>query len=66
MKPIDAKTDDEICKLPRDNFPASTGKWTAFLQPHSVSLHQPNGGGWVEIPREQWDVICKWYMGLVP
>jgi hypothetical protein len=66
-RPIDARTDEQICKLPRDNFPASSCKWTAFIFGNEhIFLSAPHGKGGVEIPREQFDVICKWYMGVVP
>lgn len=65
-KPIDAKTDEKICALPRDNFPASNGKWSILINPDHVFISAPKGETGFEIPRDQWDVICKWYMGVVP
>lgn len=67
--PIQARTFDEVCKLPRDNFPASDRVWNLMLQPenNAVLLIQPNAQGeTIEIPRDQWDVMVKWYMGIVP
>lgn len=66
MKPIDAKTTKQIAGLPRDNFPASIAKWTALLSEDEVYLSAPRGAGGFSIPRDQFDVIVKWYMGIVP
>lgn len=69
LKPIEARTWDEVCSLPRDNFPASSRVWTLMLSPesHEVHLHGPAGSKEsVAIPRDEWDVMVKWYMGVVP
>ena len=62
MRPYDAKTEDQICKLRRDNYPAESGVWSILIGDDHVSLHQPGGGGFVVIPRDQFNTIVRWYM----
>lgn len=60
--PINAKTETQICKLRRDNYPASGDVWSLLVSVGEVSLHHPEGKGYVSIPRDQFDKIVRWYM----
>lgn len=60
-RPRDAKTFDQICELRRDNYPPKHGVWSILLSDDHVSLHQPDGG-YVTIPRREFNVIVDWYM----
>lgn len=62
MRPRDAKTSKDRCALVEDNFPRDPDEWGILLDDDHVSIHMPGGGGWVEIPREQWDALVDWYM----
>jgi hypothetical protein len=61
-KPINAKSENTIGKLPRDNYPPEVGHWSILLSPDHVALHLPEGGGWAEIPRKEFDRLARWYV----
>jgi hypothetical protein len=61
MKPYDAKTERDRIGLQRDNFPPKNGVWSILLSGGHVSLHSPEGG-WVEIPRKQFNALVDWYL----
>ena len=62
MRPYNAKTLDQICELRRDNYPPENDVWSILLSGDHVSLHPPAGGGYVTIPRDQFNTIVRWYM----
>ena len=68
MKPIDAKTDADICLLERDNFPDNNTGFSILMGTKHISLHFPpdfvaGEGRWLEFPRDEFDAIVKWYTG---
>lgn len=62
MKPADALTHSDRAKLQSDNFPPDSGVWSILLNYEHVSLHVPEGGGWVEIPHDEFRRIAEWYL----
>lgn len=64
MKPIEAQTIEDICQLERDNYPDNNKAWSILMGVKHISLHSPSGeSGWLEIPRDQFDAIVRWYVG---
>lgn len=64
MKPIDAKTEQDIVALGRDNIETQCGLgW--MLNPGYVSLHF-GAGKWLKIPRTDLDQFVRWYTGESP
>lgn len=61
-RPYDVKTLDQVCELRRDNYPSEPDVWSIMVSGDKVSLHYPHGGGWVEIPRAQFNTLVRWYM----
>ncbi len=59
MKPYDAKFQKDLTELVSDNF-GPLGSWSIMLDGDHVSLHSPEGG-WVSIPRAQFNAIVDWY-----
>jgi len=67
MKPIDAKTFDQICELEFDNIDTANG-CALLLGDDEVSIYPPNNSApYVSIPREDFEEMIEWYMeGKVP
>ena len=65
LRPVDARTFDQICALPRDGFDGET--WWLSLDPDSVTVCQQKSGqastGRVRIPRRDFDGLIAWYTG---
>jgi len=61
MKPRNCRTTEDLLKCRTDNFPGIGDRWSILNQEQCVSLHQPNGGGWVTIPRKDFNAIVDWY-----
>lgn len=62
MTPYDAHRIKEILKLKEDNFPRKTDKFSILLGENTVSIHCPEGGGYVVIPKRQFNKIVDWYL----
>lgn len=64
MRPIDAKTDKQICKLRRDNL--STKEFWILLGEGEVTLAKQRNLAPAEvmlkIPRAQFDRLVRWYV----
>lgn len=66
MRPYDAKTDDDLISMESDNHPGETGQWSILHNGGHVSLHAPEGRGYISIPRDQFNVIVDWYVANQP
>jgi len=64
LSPKDALDNDTICRMESDNFPLNDGGVSIMNNGPSVSLHfkKGDGGGWLEIPKDQFNAIIEWYM----
>lgn len=61
-RPYDVTKTREFLDMESDNFPQKNGVWSILHSGSYVSLHQPGGGGYVQIPRKQFNAIVDWYM----
>lgn len=65
MKPIDARSFQQICSLPIDC--RESGDFWMQLEEDKVSIVQQKKGNKpmqeIDIPREIFDELCKWYVG---
>lgn len=67
MKPIEAKTHDDICKLKRDNIETVSGFGLLLSDEDHISIHQPKGGRYIELPRRDFEeMIARYVRGVVP
>lgn len=62
MRPYDVKTEAEILQLDSDNHPRDAGKFSVLHCGDSVSIHAPNGEGFMSIPVEQFNALVEWYI----
>lgn len=62
MRPRDVRSEADILRMRSDNFPRNPEKWGILNDIDKVSLHPPQGGGWIEIPRKEFNAIVDWYM----
>jgi len=64
MKPIDAKSNAQICKLKRDNV-STAGFWLLIDGPNVTLAKQKVGESaeqMLSIPRSQFDKLARWYV----
>lgn len=61
MTPRDATTLKKILTLKEDNFPREPEKWGILVTEGDVSIHPPHGGGFIRIPRKQFNALIDWY-----
>ena len=66
MRPYDARTTYQLLKMETDNFPREAEKWSILHNGQNVSLHAPNGDGYISIPVEDFNAIVDWYMADQP
>lgn len=61
MRPYDVTNTEQFINMESDNH-GERGEWSILHNGDHVSLHGPNGGRWVNIPRDQFNSIVDWYM----
>lgn len=61
MKPYDVTDADQLLEMESDNHPSGHEEWSILHSGDEISLHDPKGG-YVVIPRDQFNVIVDWYM----
>lgn len=62
LAPWQARTQAQLCALPRDGVDAAT--WWALLDGDMILCQQRTGKaatGRVDIPRAEWDALVDWY-----
>lgn len=61
MTPREATTLEKILKLSQDNWPIEPKKWSILVSENRISIHQPVNGGFLSIPRKEFDALIDWY-----
>lgn len=62
MRPYDILDTDQFIGMESDNHPGDADKWSILHNGDHVSIHAPNGDGFVSIPTEQFNAIVDWYI----
>ena len=62
MRPYDVTKVEQFLDMESDNHPPEPDKWSILHNGNYVSLLAPNGANWIEIPRDQFNVMVDWYM----
>ncbi|MFC6487309.1 hypothetical protein [Nitratireductor sp. GCM10026969] len=65
-RPYDVRDTEELLSMESDNYPQDSGVWSILHHGDTVSIHAPSGGGWVDIPVEQFNEMVDWYMRPQP
>ncbi|WP_262027102.1 hypothetical protein [Microvirga sp. Mcv34] len=65
LRPYDVTDTARFLQMESDNHPQEFGHWSILHNGDHVSLHGPDGG-WIEIPRDQFNAIVDWYMAPQP
>lgn len=66
MRPYDVTDVEQFLEMESDNHPRESDKWSILHNGSYVTLHPPKSGSWIEIPRDQFNVIVDWYMANQP
>lgn len=62
MRPYDVTSTDQLLDMESDNHPQDPAKWSILHNGEYLTLHAPNGCGFVSIPRDQFNEIVDWYI----
>lgn len=62
MRPRDVTDTEQFLEMESDNHSQKPDAWSILHNGNHVSLHRPDGSGWVEIPTDQFNEIVDWYM----
>lgn len=64
LKPIEARTFDQICSLPRDGY--DTKRFWLLVNIGTVTLCEQQNGkpstNTMELPRAEFDKLVRWYV----
>jgi hypothetical protein len=67
MKPIETKTNEDLCMLETDNFQGFVDGWSMLLGVKEVYLHSgPPERYSIAIPKEEFDKLVAWYTADQP
>jgi hypothetical protein len=61
-RPRDVKNVNDFVHMESDNHPQVHKVWSILHSGEHVSLHAPDGEGWVQIPTAQFNKLVDWYM----